>query len=339
MGLMALSALLAFQFPFELFLFVYAVLGPLHYLTEISWLHDRQYYTQGRLDYLFLVLAGILVTVFNFGWIPGVPPVAGTIVTSTAFFAALGFVLSPKLSARLAGLLGALLLSVVLSLFRFFGPTFDIFLPTLIHVFLFTGFFILVGALRGGSRSGLFSLVVFGGMGLSFLLVHPSHAQYQVSDYVRDSYGYFREDGNASSVFIALNHYLVSVLGLGPFNTPVQPLPDFVKKINDFIYRDPKALALMSFISFAYTYHYLNWFSKTSIIRWYEVPRSRFVGVLVLWGISLALYRANYALGLKWLFFLSFAHVLLEFPLNHLTFINIGRELGKTVLEKAEKTA
>jgi hypothetical protein len=46
-GLMIVSCLLAFRFPFELFLFSYAILGPLHYLTEISWLHDRKYFTEG----------------------------------------------------------------------------------------------------------------------------------------------------------------------------------------------------------------------------------------------------------------------------------------------------
>ena len=35
-GLMLLSCLVAFFVPFELFLFSYAVLGPAHYLTEIS---------------------------------------------------------------------------------------------------------------------------------------------------------------------------------------------------------------------------------------------------------------------------------------------------------------
>ncbi len=54
-GLMFLSAVLGFTYPFETFLFVYTVLGPLHYLTEISWLHERNYYTKGRYDYLFLI--------------------------------------------------------------------------------------------------------------------------------------------------------------------------------------------------------------------------------------------------------------------------------------------
>lgn len=44
-GLMIVSCLVAYVIPFELFLFSYAVLGPLHYLTEISWLHDRGYFT------------------------------------------------------------------------------------------------------------------------------------------------------------------------------------------------------------------------------------------------------------------------------------------------------
>lgn len=53
-GLMILSCIIAFFLPFELFLFSYAVLGPLHYLTEISWLHKRNYFSPGKSDYLLL---------------------------------------------------------------------------------------------------------------------------------------------------------------------------------------------------------------------------------------------------------------------------------------------
>src|ERR1051326_6332879 len=48
--LMLISCVMAFIFPFELFLFSYAILGPLHYLTEISWLHDRNYFTERQRD-------------------------------------------------------------------------------------------------------------------------------------------------------------------------------------------------------------------------------------------------------------------------------------------------
>jgi hypothetical protein len=36
----------------------------------------------------------------------------------------------------------------------------------------------------------------------------------------------------------------------------------------------------MRLIAFAYQYHYLNWFSKTSIIKWHEVTRARAATIL-----------------------------------------------------------
>ena len=61
-GLMFITAILAFFYPFETFLLAYAYLGPLHYLTEISWLHDRNYYSKGKYDYIILVIVGILLS-------------------------------------------------------------------------------------------------------------------------------------------------------------------------------------------------------------------------------------------------------------------------------------
>jgi len=55
-GLMAISAVLAYFLPFETFLLAYAFLGPLHYLTEISWLHDRNYFSKGKYDFVVLLL-------------------------------------------------------------------------------------------------------------------------------------------------------------------------------------------------------------------------------------------------------------------------------------------
>jgi len=46
----------------------------------------------------------------------------------------------------------------------------------------------------------------------------------------------------------------------------------------------------------------------------------------VIWLASVGAYLYDYRFGLRWLFFLSFTHVLLEFPLNHLSIINVGRE-------------
>ena len=59
---MLLSCVAAFVFPFEVFLLSYAILGPLHYLTEISWLHKRNYFTNRKKDYVWLMVFGIILT-------------------------------------------------------------------------------------------------------------------------------------------------------------------------------------------------------------------------------------------------------------------------------------
>ena len=33
---------------------------------------------------------------------------------------------------------------------------------------------------------------------------------------------------------------------------------------------------VQAFLAFAYTYHYLNWFSKTLIIKWHQVAKKKF---------------------------------------------------------------
>jgi hypothetical protein len=70
----------------------------------------------------------------------------------------------------------------------------------------------------------------------------------------------------------------------------------------------------------------LNWFSKTEIIRWHQVPKLRFAAVILLWVVASVFYAYDYSLGLSLLFFLSFSHVLLEFPLNIISIVGIGKE-------------
>jgi hypothetical protein len=77
---------------------------------------------------------------------------------------------------------------------------------------------------------------------------------------------------------------------------------------------------LQSFISFAYTYHYLNWFSKTKIIKWHILPRKKLIIVFGFYLIVLSFYLTDYRLGFLVTIFLSMIHVFLEFPLNFLSF-------------------
>src|ERR1700727_1249122 len=59
LGLMLAALAITYLIPFELLLLSYAVLGPAHYLTEISWLHDRKYFLPHRGLGLALALAAL----------------------------------------------------------------------------------------------------------------------------------------------------------------------------------------------------------------------------------------------------------------------------------------
>lgn len=315
-GLMAIAAVAAFYRPFETFLFVYAILGPLHYLTEISWLHDRNYFTGRKTDAILLVVIGIIITLASLRVLPDLPERFNTAITFIAFGAALIFVVvgNPYARALLIFLLFPISLYAVKSTVVF--SMFSVFLPTLIHVFIFTGLFILVGALRGRSVSGIASLVFFIICSVSFFYLFPQGNVYTVSENVKSNYDAFQ----------TLNYYLMSPFSKHDFNQP-QNIRSYFDFVNNVLYSSRTAFAVMAFIAFAYTYHYLNWFSKTSVIQWHNISKTRFAVIIALWIASIAVYVYDYSLGLKWLFFLSFSHVLLEFPLNHLTFINIYKEL------------
>ena len=332
---MALSAVLAYAYPFQLFLFVYAFLGPLHYLTEISWLHDRGYYTQRKRDALLMVvlsfvMTGLFLKVISPGASSGDPL---GVLCCFAFFASLFIAFFKNPMARWSGVLVAGLAAFLFKDSGFFSQL-GVFFPTLIHVFFFTGLFLLSGVLKGKNLSGWLALLAFGGLGVSFIFFHPAHPGFASGDPLLNNYGYVKEDGETTSPFITLNFMTARLLNMGNF-AAIHNSHDLIARVNSYLYQDPAAQALMSFIAFAYTYHYFNWFSKTSVIRWHEVPRLRLAGVLTVWLFSIGLYAANYSAGVKWLFFLSLTHVLLEFPLNQLTILNIYREVRGRLFPKA----
>ncbi len=327
-GLMISSAVFALVYPFETFLFAYTVLGPLHYLTEISWLHERGYFTNGKNDYLYLLAAAVILTITSLDLIPGLPKFIPPWSAFAAFGAALAFVVLKTPVARWAMVVLLAVAGFLIGSSAWFFILFGVFLTTLIHVFVFTGLFILAGALKGRNASGLLSLAVFVLISFSFIFIHPAHAGYQVGNYVADNYGTVRDDGSLSSPFLAVNLYFSKIFGLSGFPTSMASIKDFAGAMNNYLYHHPVSLSLMSFIAFAYLYHYFNWFSKTSIIGWHQVSKVRLIVIGVIWAISVGLYAFNYGMGLRWLLFLSLAHVLLEFPLNHRTLIQIAKELG-----------
>ncbi len=311
-GLMLISLIAAYILPFEVFLFSYAVLGPLHYLTEISWLEKKNYFIKSKKDIWLFILLVLFITVGMFDSKAKANLFIGSFLFS-GFVYALIILFIEKFSLKLFLVFLTFTVSIIFNFNKYPDLPFMLFvvwLPTIIHVFVFTGAFILYGALKSRSASGIISLGVFIACAIFFFVYMPEHFGIPVSDYGKKAYSFFR----------ILNTSLYNAFGFGNL------------QINDnALYFSAKAVAVMRFITFAYTYHYLNWFSKTSVIKWNQISKTRLTIIIVLWILSVVLYAFSYKVGFYALFLLSMLHVFFEFPLNHQTFIGIGKEFGNII--------
>ncbi|MCW3103326.1 MAG: hypothetical protein JWO09_1766 [Bacteroidetes bacterium] len=307
-GLMVLSLVAAYILPFEVFLFSYAVLGPLHYLTEISWLDKKNYFVKSKKDIWLFVVLVILITIGMFNGGSRINHYLGSILFS-GFVYALIILFVEKTALKLLLIFLTFIASLIFNVNNYPDVIFLLFavwLPTIIHVFIFTGAFILYGALKTKSVSGMVSLGVFILCAVSFFVYTPEGLPSFVSQYAQKAYYNFK----------VLNTTLYSLFGYGEMGFRDQAM-----------FSNENSVKIMRFIAFAYTYHYLNWFSKTSVIKWNQVSRTRMSLIVGLWILSVVLYAVSYEIGFYALFLLSLLHVFFEFPLNHHTFIGIGKEL------------
>jgi hypothetical protein len=254
----------------------------------MSWLHDRGYFTTGRWDWVPLMLLGIVALESTYGHWLGF---RGSAFAAFGLGVVAAFVGST--AVKVATLVACILLTdamhAVFSARVFFG----VLLTTVVHVYAFTGLFILAGSLKSRSRSGYASFAVFLACGLGLLFVRPA-TPLTLSDYARQN--------------------------LGPFDGLVVAMTNLV---GDGSAASATVMAVGRFLGFAYTYHYLNWFSKTGVIRWHEIGTARMSTIGALWAISVGLYMYDYETGLAALFFLSIVHVFLEFPLDARTFVDV----------------
>lgn len=345
---MLISGIAAFLAPFEVFLFVYAFIGPLHYLTEISWLHDKNYFTKGRYDYCLLVLIALIVSLLYYSSRFHIWPLDSAanikIVASwklvekllfLALFGAVVLAFAINLSVKV------FLLLIVFSIGDLiFLPGFDtpghplsqsnlsylllLFLPTLMHVYLFTGFFLAHGALKNKSLTGLLSFIFF--LVCPVILIYTNEIGFVMTEYAKSIYGNINNpDGFFHLNKAILEHYFTHAIiskAIPVTNTRAAETIYW----NEIVYNRKPGIELMRFIAFAYVYHYGNWFSKTGIIGWHKIPKKRFLAIIIIWMAGIAVYTYNYARGLHWLFFLSLVHILLELPLNMASLGGIFRE-------------
>ena len=224
-----------------------------------------------------------------------------------AFFSALAFVMFTNSLYKLIFICIAFVAGLIIQHSQPFLIFFAIFLPTLIHVFIFTGLFIVYGALKNRSATGIASALVFIACAVIFFIWKPVFNFYNITDYARKA---IFMDGRG---FINVNAALMNLFQMG-------------KVTMETLFQSAVGLSIGRFIAFAYTYHYLNWFSKTEIIKWHKVPAKWLAAVVGLWIFSVVLYVYDYKTGLMALYFLSMLHVFLEFPLNYRSVIGIVEE-------------
>ena len=291
--LILLSGVFAIILPFQTFLFVYAFLGPLHYLTEINWLQQRNYFLQDKANVYYLFVP--IITIGSIVYIPSLFSLKPTI-PFLIFFTFLVSIFNSTENKKLYKnwkFIALLILGFAISFYfrTYFKTVFSIFLPSLIHVFIFTGIFILSGFLKTKNKWSLLTFITF--LAMSIFLLNFNWNNSLLDENILSKYQSFEK----------LNHILLSIFG--EENTTKQS-----------VYFSAFGIKLMQFIAFAYTYHYLNWFSKTSIIQWHKTTKTKFIAIILIWILSVLLYLYNYKTGLYWLYLLSLTHVILEFPLD-----------------------
>ncbi len=311
-GLILISLLIAIKLPFRLFLFSYAILGPLHYLTEINWLRDKNYFVKAKANWvwLFAILALLmsiapLLDFFNLGSYGFIEVIKSRLRDNSTLFILISFAFSIGLVFyfKWQHLMLNFAIAVVISVFCIaFIPLpallVGVFLPTLLHVYVFTFLFILYGAIKAKSPYGFY-------LGIALLCV-PVLIGYL-------PYKFFNNNPSEMvlQVFASSEMDFVSTLVAVLFNG----LDD-----GKFVQLSEIGIRIQAFIAFAYTYHYLNWFSKTSVIGWKKaLTKKNSILILFIWILAVAIYIYDFKTGFIALFFLSFLHVLLEFPLNIIT--------------------
>ena len=297
LGLMLFALGATYLVPFELLLLSYVILGPAHYFTEISWLHDRKYFLPHRSVPIVLAFVAVIAALIDhaswFGF-----------VMWSAFVVCALFAAASAAQGSVVFMI-AIALTAVMYASGSSLAVLGILLPTLIHVSLFTLVFMLLGAYRSGSKAQALLIVIYL-MAIGLILLMPPSASMQIPAFAQAGQDYF---GNVAPA-------LGRLLGIADLRLDTR---------------------LTSLLAFVYAYHYLNWFIKADVIRWADIPRTRLALVAAASAASTALYFYDYAFGFTVLLALSLVHIVLEFPLDSLALRQLGAAVGQGVTQMAHR--
>jgi len=291
LGLMLGALALAYLVPFELLLLAYVVLGPAHYTTEISWLHDRKYFLPQRGIAIGLAVIAVVAALIDnaqwFGFMMWGAFVICVVITGATTALQTTFLFMAALIFTAWMLANGTSMAVM-----------GILLPTLIHVSLFTLVFMVLGAFRSRAPFQWLLIAVYLAA-VALILVRPPTADMLVPSFAKAASDYF------ANVAPALSR-LFGIRGLTLDNR------------------------LVGLLAFLYTYHYLNWFIKAEVIRWTDISRGRLALVAAASASATALYFYDYTYGFSVLLALSLAHIVLEFPLNAVALRQLGAAIGRS---------
>jgi hypothetical protein len=272
----------AYALPYDGVWISFTVLGLAHFLTQISWLHDRSYFFRDknpRKIFVGSAMAAALLVVLTLFIAPKDLRLA-SISFAYMFLFILPLFLRGSHAAGKAFAAAALMGACV----YFFLPAFSmigVFLPTVGHVGFFTLCFLLQGALRRGGKAGVVSALFWIGAVLTIFLFPPA-AKALSNPWARPPREFWESLATATS---------------SGFSSSLT--------------------AAYSFLTFCYTYHFLNWFTKTEILKWHLISPQRGLWILIIYAGGIVLCFQNYFLGYMLLLLpLSVLHVMLEFPLD-----------------------
>lgn len=305
-GLVLLSAILAILYPIQTFILSFSILGPLHYLTEINWLHDKKlipsvnksvWIISSLLISFFIVFPHILVfilpclvtnpiLIFINEW--------NNLLLFLSLILAIAFLYSSKKNILIITII-TVFIGFIINDIALFSILFGTLTPTLIHVYFFTLLFMWHGAKLSKGKTGYYPLILAAAFPI-FLFLYPIQPE-----------SYFFEPF-WKGIYLDQQLYKFPqnfsyIIGKSDFST--------------FYFYHPLELKLMIFVAFSYLYHYLNWFSKTSIIQWNEsINFKKMIAISSIWGLILVAYFIDFKLGFIISIFFSYLHVIMEFPLN-----------------------
>jgi len=200
-------------------------------------------------------------------------------------------------------------------------PTFvlivGLLVPTVIHVFVFTILFMLYGVLRSNSIHGYISV----GLGMLCPVIiglwEIDPKSYNFPDFIKEIF--------VASKFHISHVKLTKFFGLSDGKA--------------FFFYSVVVIKFQIFIAFIYLYHYLNWFSKTTVIGWHkQLTKKNAIVIVGLWLLAMGLHIYDYSTGVLLVLSLSLLHVVLEFPLNIVSIKGIGEIVISKVVHKTRKS-